>query len=456
MRKKIIIAFLLAIVFTAGCVEQKELPAEQPQKTLGGAYGTVSGAKNITLENVRVLLVSLNGSANYSTTTDKNGRYNITNVPDGVYGIAVQKTGYRNNTPFPFLIFNGRTYNQDVAINRDCNYYPVNTTTDYSLRYGYNGTLYRGEVTFTEAYPNGAAYAISPDAKSGLSGISTIYKSGNRVLKWTLNNSKGSYPVVHGYFYIDMNGTQDMHLLDAKEMTISDAASSQPDYLGIEIINDTGRRAMIDPSNSEIKAIAGQIKNETKSDDALTVAKAIFVWMKNNTVYHINKENASYTQSAIEVLRSRQGDCDELSFLYVSMCRAAGIPARFVKGFLVEKAPEEYAGHVWAEFYDGQWAPVELANIWDGGDDNATIGIDPFAINEDVAISFGVSQPDHVATFVDDGTSESIARGHSSTYRYSDQPPSFSFYAHYDAENYNAMYIADCSDGTRKLVEERD
>ena len=462
--KIIVIAFLLAIVFTAGCIkqgEQPELPGGQPQNIAGGAYGTVRGAKNITLENAHVSIVSLNGSANYSATTDKNGKYNITNMPDGVYTLAVQKAGYRDSMPLPFLIFGGHSYDLDVTINRDCYYYSINTTTNYFVRYGYNGTLYRGDMTVALPYPEGAAYAVSPDAKSGLSVLRTTYKAGNRMLKWTLNNSKGSPPIIHGYFYMDLNGTQETQLIGAKEMKIPDAASSQPGYLGSEIYNDTDGRAMIDPSNSEIKAIAEQIRNGTESDDAWTVAKAMFVWVKNNTAYHINEENKSYTQSAIEVLRSRQGDCAELSFLYISMCRAAGIPARFVEGFLVSKEPEEYSAHAWAEFYDGQWVPIELSDSWVRSNNSATIGfnsfdINSYAMNEEVAIHFGVLRSDHVATFVDDGTSESINRGDISPSHYYDHPPSFSPYVYYGAENYNTKYIIACSDGTRTLAEEKE
>ncbi|MCX6769799.1 MAG: carboxypeptidase-like regulatory domain-containing protein [Candidatus Micrarchaeota archaeon] len=195
MREKIIsIAFLLAIVLVAGCIEKEvqSLQGEPLQKTAGSVHGTVIGARNATLENARVTLISLNGSANYSAITGKNGKFNITDVPDGAYGVAVQKEGYRNNAPSPFLIFSGYSYDLNISLVRDCFYYSVNTTTDYAVRYGYNGTVYRGDITFIVPYPDGAAYSISPDAKNGLSGTDTIYKAGNRMLEWTLNNSKGT------------------------------------------------------------------------------------------------------------------------------------------------------------------------------------------------------------------------------------------------------------------------
>ncbi|MCX6769800.1 MAG: transglutaminase-like domain-containing protein [Candidatus Micrarchaeota archaeon] len=253
-----------------------------------------------------------------------------------------------------------------------------------------------------------------------------------------------------------------MRLFDAKGTGIADAAAAQPGYLGSEINGDTDKRAMIDPSNSEIKAIAGKIRDETESEDAQAVAKALFIWMKNNTAYHVSKENPNYTQSAIEVLHSRQGDCDELSFLYISLCRAAGIPARFVEGFWAgKKFDGEYVGHVWAEFYDGQWTPVELATVWGKPDSSAAVGdgsfdFNSYVIENDLAINFGVSQPDHVATFVDGGTSESITRGNGGLSNSYGKRPSFSPYTWYGAESYDSKYIVSCADGTRALSDEMD
>ena len=457
-----LIALLLCILllFAAGCigqkasVEQNESPYQQQSGAAGGLYGTVATGKNATLENVSVSLVSADNGTNYSTTTGKDGRYNISGVPKGVYNLVAEKARYGRSTPQPVLIFDGPAYKMDITLNQDCFYYPVNTSTDYVVKAGYNGTIYRGDLTYTVAYPEGATFESYPDAKSGLTTIGIFKKAGNRVLKWTLNNSKGGYASVQGYIYIDMNGTQTMQLLDKKEMKIADAASSQPGYLGSETNDDKEARVMIDPSNREIKELAEQIKNGTGSDDSWTVASAIFVWVKNNTLYYSNTENSQYAQSAIEVLHNRRGDCDELSSLYISLCRAAGIPARFVEGYLVErKTNEEQAGHMWAEFYDGEWVPVDLATSWT---DISAIGeVDYYTMNRQVATVFGVRQPDHVTTFVDNGANESIARGDSGMGHSYGPHSSFEPYVSYDAVDYNPMYVAACSDGTRRLVQEK-
>jgi transglutaminase-like putative cysteine protease len=67
--------------------------------------------------------------------------------------------------------------------------------------------------------------------------------------------------------------------------------------------------------------------------------------------------------SAREVLRTRVGDCNEHTALYVAMARAAGIPARISVGLVFMRGAFYY--HAWAEVYiresatRGYWLPVD-------------------------------------------------------------------------------------------------
>jgi len=408
--------------------------------SIASLYGTVTNLKKVPLEDATISIIS--DAQNYSGRTDKNGKYDITGIQLGTYGVLVQKAGYRNMTLTNFTITMGYAYPWNATIARDCSYYLVNASTDYVLRYGYNGTIYRGEVGFAVAYPEGATYEVHPAADGGLSEVSTVYQAGNRMLRWKLDNSEGRYSYVEGRFYINMNGTGTMQIYDQKEIGIRDAASRQPGYLGSETTE--GGKKMIDPSNPEIMAIAQRVKNETGSDDTWTVARALFLWLKNNTAYYKNPEISSYTNLPIETLHSGRGKCDELSHLYVSMLRVDDIPARFVKGYLAERNPDRYVAHEWVEFYDGEWVPVEVAGSGTDASDEADT-------------EFAVRQPDHVGVFTDDGTDEAISERYAGTggYYY-DQPDTFTSDSYYDAVGYNQMYIAACSDGTRGLKQEEE
>ena len=66
--------------------------------------------------------------------------------------------------------------------------------------------------------------------------------------------------------------------------------------------------------------------------------------------------------SAREVLRTRVGDCNEHTALYVAMARAAGIPARVSVGLVFVRGAFYY--HAWPEVYldengRGLWLPVD-------------------------------------------------------------------------------------------------
>jgi transglutaminase-like putative cysteine protease len=67
--------------------------------------------------------------------------------------------------------------------------------------------------------------------------------------------------------------------------------------------------------------------------------------------------------SAREVLRTRIGDCNEHTALYVAMARAIGIPARIAVGLVYTRGAFYY--HAWPEVYlaekdgRGTWLPVD-------------------------------------------------------------------------------------------------
>ena len=62
-------------------------------------------------------------------------------------------------------------------------------------------------------------------------------------------------------------------------------------------------------------------------------------------------------RSSVDALRSGHGDCEELTSLFIAVCRAAGIPARAVW----------VPGHCYPEFYlvdgegHGRWFPCQAA-----------------------------------------------------------------------------------------------
>ncbi len=61
-----------------------------------------------------------------------------------------------------------------------------------------------------------------------------------------------------------------------------------------------------------------------------------------------------------EVIDRRRGDCTEHAALFVTLSRAAGIPAREVSGLLWVRELGAFGGHAWAEVaLGGEWVPVD-------------------------------------------------------------------------------------------------
>ena len=84
-------------------------------------------------------------------------------------------------------------------------------------------------------------------------------------------------------------------------------------------------------------------------------------WERVEAIYDYVRDNIEYREgkikSAIEAMRDGVGDCEEMTSLFVAMCRAAKFPARMVW------VPD----HCYPEFYlededgDGHWIPCQVA-----------------------------------------------------------------------------------------------
>ncbi len=86
----------------------------------------------------------------------------------------------------------------------------------------------------------------------------------------------------------------------------------------------------------------------------------------NNWVYEtLEKTPVMGVPSALEVLRMRQGDCNEHTSLFVAMARAAGIPARIAAGVVYSDRVGDRGAfyyHAWPEVHLGDalgWVPVD-------------------------------------------------------------------------------------------------
>jgi len=76
-------------------------------------------------------------------------------------------------------------------------------------------------------------------------------------------------------------------------------------------------------------------------------------------VYNLLEKNPTASlPSAIDVLRTKEGDCNEHSILFTALARAKGIPTKIHVG-LVNLQGSAYYYHAWCAVWLGKWVPVD-------------------------------------------------------------------------------------------------
>jgi transglutaminase-like putative cysteine protease len=112
---------------------------------------------------------------------------------------------------------------------------------------------------------------------------------------------------------------------------------------------------------SDDEVLAGEARRLAKGKrDALAVARAIMRF----TDRRLDKQSGSTgSASARQAYDERTGDCTEHAALFVALCRAAGLPARNIGGFVYACSPDGsvsiFGYHAWAEVWLGEWVPVD-------------------------------------------------------------------------------------------------
>ena len=140
-----------------------------------------------------------------------------------------------------------------------------------------------------------------------------------------------------------------VEIVDAQKLVAGPADPDVARYLRPE--------PFIESDDPDIRAAAEEAVGRTVGIRARAEALTRFV---NSTV---QKKPTISLPSAREVLRTRIGDCNEHTALFVAMSRAIGIPARISVGLAYVRGAFYY--HAWPEVYIGQgaargyWLPVD-------------------------------------------------------------------------------------------------
>ncbi len=108
---------------------------------------------------------------------------------------------------------------------------------------------------------------------------------------------------------------------------------------------------LVQSADPSIISLSREITKGEK--DALGRAKLILDWVYEN----IEKVPTMTIPSALEVLKSRRGGCNEHTTLYTALARAAGVPTRIAVGVVHKDGYFYY--HAWPEVFVGEWLPID-------------------------------------------------------------------------------------------------
>jgi len=155
-----------------------------------------------------------------------------------------------------------------------------------------------------------------------------------------------------------------------------------------------------------VKKAVGDEQNPYK------IARNIFSYLIDNMYY----EMVGGWNTAPTVLERGNGSCSEYTFVYIAMCRAAGLPARYVGSVVVrgDDASMDDVFHRWVEIYlpNYGWIPVDPS----GGDRSSP---------RDQAQYFGFVSNRFLITTQSGGGSETLHWTYNSDESWSSEPKAF-------------------------------
>ncbi len=114
---------------------------------------------------------------------------------------------------------------------------------------------------------------------------------------------------------------------------------------------ETSPEPLLESREPDLALRAAQVVGSDR--DALVVAERLNTWVNKS----LAKRITFGIPSALQVLRSRSGDCNEHTQLYVAMARAVGLPARVSTGLAYIDGKFYY--HAWPEVFAGEWIAVD-------------------------------------------------------------------------------------------------
>jgi transglutaminase-like putative cysteine protease len=117
-------------------------------------------------------------------------------------------------------------------------------------------------------------------------------------------------------------------------------------------------------AEEEVDAVARSLR---AAGSPVETGRAAVHWV-NETLDYVRGATSVGTTSA-EARGLGEGVCQDFSHLALAVLRSAGLPARYVSGYLfpgtepVLDVPVAAESHAWVEFWAGEWLPLDPSNL---------------------------------------------------------------------------------------------
>ncbi len=173
--------------------------------------------------------------------------------------------------------------------------------------------------------------------------------NGNRIIYWNLTQLLGRQDSIVIRRRVTIQSYELLAVFDSTALAPYDSSSQL-----VQFYTKSEPFLEITP---EIRAKAAEIVGS--ETNPFSRARKIFDWVNRKMVYFYPPPERG-AQAALQLLK---GDCGQYADLFVALCRAAGVPARFVAGFQANKKPT-LGYHAWAEFYlpGVGWVPADATH----------------------------------------------------------------------------------------------
>jgi transglutaminase-like putative cysteine protease len=122
-------------------------------------------------------------------------------------------------------------------------------------------------------------------------------------------------------------------------------------------------------ADAQIEKLAGASLGEAHGMgvSSLETLKALMGAVFQRVSY--KKGATDVTATAAEALAQGKGVCQDMAHVFIAACRARGIPARYVSGYLLTEDRDHTSSHAWAEAWvadahrgNGAWLGFDITN----------------------------------------------------------------------------------------------